>query len=63
MVELIVIACLVAEPARCEEFHVPFHDQVHMVQCVWQSQIFAARWSQEHPGWIIKKVTCGLPRA
>ena len=63
MAELIIIACLLASPEHCEEFRVPFLEQMNIVQCIWQSQIFAAEWTAEHPGWVLRKVKCGLPRA
>jgi hypothetical protein len=63
MVELVIIACLLREPERCEEFHVPFLIEMNVVQCLWQSTIHAAEWVASHPGWVIRKVRCGQPRA
>ena len=37
--------------------------QMNMPQCVWQSQVNAASWAGEHPGWVIRKVSCELPGA
>lgn len=62
MVELVVLACLASNPAHCERFNVPFQQPMHLMQCLWQSQIHAAEWEHKHPGWQIKKVTCGLPQ-
>jgi hypothetical protein len=63
MVELVIIACLLRQPERCEEFHVPFINEMNVVQCVWQSTIHAATWVAAHPGWVIRKVRCAEPRA
>jgi hypothetical protein len=63
MVELIIVACLLGEPERCEEFHVPFIIEMNVVQCLWQSTIHAAEWAADHPGWVIRKVRCGHTRA
>jgi hypothetical protein len=63
LVELLIVACLVKEPARCEEFHVPFVDEMNVVQCMWQSTIHAAEWAADHPEWQIKKIRCDHPRA
>lgn len=63
MVELLIIACLLREPARCEEFHVPFAAGMNVVQCMWQSTIHAAQWAGEHPGWRIRRIRCEPPRA
>ena len=31
--------------------------------CVWQSQIQAAQWAGEHPDWVVKRVSCDMPKA
>lgn len=63
MVELVLLACLLKEPQHCETFHVPFEQEMQMPQCMWQSQMEAARWSGDHPGWAIKKISCEMPEA
>lgn len=63
MIELLILACLLKDPVRCEEFHVPFVAEMSMMQCMWHSTIQAAEWTSAHPGWVIRKVSCGLPRA
>jgi acyl-ACP thioesterase len=62
MVELVVLACLLKDPQHCESFHVPFQQDIQAVQCVWQSQMQAAQWSGEHPDWVIRRVSCEMPR-
>ena len=63
MIELIVLACLMAEPKHCEEFHVPFLQSVAMA-CMAKSTTFEVfQWAHEHPLWIVKRWTCGPPRA
>jgi hypothetical protein len=63
MVQLIVLACLAGHPDRCQEFRVPTQGELNMVQCVWRSQMMAAEWQAQHPGWQIKRFSCGLPKA
>jgi acyl-ACP thioesterase len=63
MVELVLLACLIREPAHCEEFRIPFAAAMETPQCVWQSQLRAAQWSGDHPLWIVRKFRCELPRA
>jgi hypothetical protein len=63
MVELVLLACLLKDPNHCETFRVPFGSEVTTPQCLWQSQLQAARWSAEHPGWVIRKFTCEMPEA
>ena len=63
MVELVLVACLLKQPERCETFRVPFEREMAIPQCVWQSQLRAAAWAAEHPDWVIKKFTCEMPEA
>ena len=63
MVELVLIACLLKEPQRCESFRLPFAAAMQMPQCVWRAQFTAAEWAGEHPDWVIKKFSCEMPKA
>ena len=63
MVELVLIACLLKEPKHCEEFHIPFAAEMKTPQCVWQSQMRVAQCAGNHPGWVVKKISCELPEA
>ena len=63
MVELVLLACLVAEPTRCDTFRIPFAGEMQQVACVWQSQIRVAQWSGEHPDWVVRKFSCEMPEA
>lgn len=63
MYELVVIACLLAEPAKCEEFYLSFERPTTAMQCLRGGQPRLARWIEQKPDWVIRKWTCGLPRA
>lgn len=63
MYELVVIACLLAEPARCEEFYLSFEQPTGIMACIRTGQLRLARWVEQRPDWVIRKWTCGLPRA
>lgn len=63
MVELVVFACLIAQPQRCEAFHIPFAAEMQIPTCVWQSQIRVAQWAGDHPDWVVKRVSCDMPKA
>lgn len=63
MVELVLLACLLKEPERCETFRLPFEAEMATPQCVWQSQLRAAQWAAEHPEWVIRRLSCEMPRA
>ena len=57
MVELVVFACLIAQPQHCESFHIPFGardgDADLRVAIADQG---AAKWAGEHPQWIVKTI-------
>lgn len=63
MYELIVLACLMAQPARCEEFPIPFQEPMGIMGCMRQGQLHLAEWVSEHPNWVVRRWSCGLPRA
>jgi hypothetical protein len=63
MVELVLFACLLAQPTRCETFHIPFTGEMFTHACVWQSQIQIAQWAGAHPEWVVKRVSCEMPKA
>jgi len=62
--ELIVLACLVAEPRHCEEFHLAFLRPAQAYECLTKQPTFeVVQWVSEHPSWTVKKWICGPPRA
>lgn len=63
MYELLIIACLVGQPEKCDEFQIPFERPTGMMGCLRDAQLRLAQWTETRPGWKIKKWTCGLPRA
>jgi hypothetical protein len=63
MVELVILACLLQHPEHCETFTIPFQMPMTEAQCVWRSQMNAAQWVHDHPGWVLKRMSCELPQA
>ena len=63
MIELILFACLLKEPSRCEQHYVPTAETMGMMACVVTGQFQAVQWHQQHPGWRIRRWSCGPPRA
>jgi hypothetical protein len=63
MYELVVVACLMAQPAHCETFYLELRAGGGIMQCMMQSQVQLARWLETRPEWVIRRWTCGLPRA
>ena len=62
MVELLIIACLMGDPSRCEEFDLRFAEPTGMKMCMYKAQFRLAEWATTMPNWAIKRWTCGLPR-
>ncbi len=63
MIELVLLACLLKEPSRCERHHLPTDAGLGMIECAVTGQFLAARWRELHPGWVVRRWTCGAPRA
>ncbi|MEJ1160035.1 hypothetical protein [Prosthecomicrobium sp. N25] len=63
MIELIVTACLAANPAECRDIRLgSVEGIVDQIQCRKMGQIESARWIGEHPGYVIKMWRCGPPK-
>jgi hypothetical protein len=61
--ELIVVACLLAQPAKCEEFPLPFQQPMGMTECMREGQLYLAEWLAGHSDWVIRRWSCAMPRA
>jgi len=57
------VACLIAQPAKCEEFLVPFQRPMNATECMRESQFRLVEWLAEHAGWEIRKWSCSIPGA
>jgi hypothetical protein len=62
MIELMLVACLLAEPDRCETHQIPT-EPMGIYECVVTGQQYLVRWQEQHPRWLARRWTCGLPRA
>lgn len=63
MVELLILACLAADPERCDRFKVPFYAPATTFECMLQGQIHMKTWAQDHPAWLVKGWRCTPPEA
>ena len=63
MLELILIVCLSGEPERCETIYLRQDQPASMMQCLFNGAKQAAQWAEEHPGYRVKRWSCGQPRA
>ena len=64
MVELVVLACLMAGRSTARSSICRSCGTMAVADCVTKQPTFEiVQWATEHPGWTIKKWTCGPPRA
>ena len=63
MYELVMIVCLMAQPASCEVKRLPFQEPTGIMQCMRFGQIKMQQWLDEHQEWSLKKWHCALPKA
>lgn len=63
MVELLILACLAANPERCDRFRMPFYAEITAFECMLQGQIYMKKWADEHPAWEVKGWRCAPPEA
>ena len=58
MIELVFTACLVASPAKCEERHLTFAENMSPMQCLMGAQPQLAMWAAAHPKWSVSRFKC-----
>jgi hypothetical protein len=58
MLEIVVLACLIASPDKCEEIKVPFDEPAGMNACMREGQFQLVRWQSDHPEYLIKSWKC-----
>jgi hypothetical protein len=63
MYELVLIACLMGQPPRCEEVHLPFQQPMAMRECMHEAQFRMVEWVRERPDWAVRRWRCELPPA
>jgi acyl-ACP thioesterase len=61
LVQVLILACLVARPEHCERFEVLFAEPVSEIQCQFVSQLRVAQWQGEHPAWSVRSWRCEFP--
>jgi hypothetical protein len=60
-VDLIVLACTLANPATCKEYHLAFQSAGSLRACMMQAQPYLAQWVGEHPDVRVAKWRCAWP--
>jgi hypothetical protein len=59
MIELVLLACLIADPHVCKDVAAGASADATPIQCLQKSQQEAAKWVEQHPQWRIAKISCG----
>jgi hypothetical protein len=61
LVDLILLACTLATPVACHEYHVLFQTSGSLQSCMMQAPPYLAQWVGEHPAFQIKRWRCAWP--
>jgi hypothetical protein len=62
MIELVITACIVAQPATCRDQKVLLDASTTPFQCMMNAQPAIAQWGTEHPKWFVQRWKCQYPR-
>ena len=61
LVDLVVLACMLANPGTCREYHLPFQSSGSVRACSMQAQPYLAQWIGEHPYLRVARWHCEWP--
>ena len=61
LVDLILLACMVASPGTCHEYHVLFQTSGSLESCMMRAQPYLAQWASEHAAFRIVRWRCAWP--
>lgn len=64
MIEIAMVVCLLADPAKCKDVHLSFASEGAAVtpqQCMLNGQTEMAKWLEGNPNWTIQRWRCGRP--
>ena len=63
VIELVLIVCLTNAPGKCDTVYLRQDGPASMMQCLFNGAKQAAKWAEEHPGYVFRRWNCGHPRA
>ena len=59
MIELLIVACLIDDPAQCKDIVLTYaSESVTPLQCAMGAQPEIAKWITEHPRWQVARWSC-----
>ena len=62
MIQLVLLACLLKAPDRCESYQVPT-EPMTLMMCAVTGQALVVQWAEEHPVWHVRSWRCDVPHA
>ena len=61
LIDLILLACTIASPTSCHEFHVLLQSSGSLQACMMQAPPYLAQWVGEHPSYRVARWRCAWP--
>lgn len=61
LVDLILLACTLADPSSCREYHLMLQSSGSLEQCAMQAEPYLAQWVEAHPGERVARWRCAWP--
>lgn len=58
MIEMVLVYCLAAAPAKCQEQRPVFEEPLTAMGCLIGAQETAQKWLAEHPDWQLSGWRC-----
>jgi hypothetical protein len=61
LVDLILLACTLASPGACREYHILIQTAGSLRACTMEAQPYLAQWIGEHPNFRVARWYCAWP--
>ena len=59
MIELALVVCLAAEPAKCKDVGLVYDSEaLTPMQCIMRAPPEIAKWTESHPKWNVMRWSC-----
>jgi hypothetical protein len=58
MISIVISACLMSDPKVCKDYKIQLGEDAQLDKCAEHAPPYFVPWSEEHPGWQIKKWRC-----
>jgi len=58
MLTIFFSACMVSDPSVCRDYKIQIQEEMDTMSCVMYAPPYFVPWSEEHPGWQVKRWHC-----